>query len=116
MIKRLCQTTLFATRGPLGIEAALEKDRSPACFSLPVLCRVCMCKCECECARARVRVCECLSVCLCVRARPPCLCPLPGRRNAGFMGRSPRIPHPAQPAGSGGNGRSRLSDSLGCGC
>lgn len=90
----------------------------------PLLVSPSPCCAGCACARvnasARAPVCECVSVCVfecvCVRARPPCLCPLPGRRNAGFMGRSPRIPHPARPAGSGGSGRSRLSDSLGCGC
>lgn len=61
MISRrwLCQTTLSAALGPVGIRADREKGLSPPCCLLPVLCWVCVCKCECECARALVRVCVC---------------------------------------------------------
>lgn len=72
VISGLCQTTLFAACGPVGIETDCEKDRYPPFLSLPVLCWVCVCKGEYECARAWVRECECVfeCVCVCVRGCP----------------------------------------------
>lgn len=87
VISGLCQTTLFAACGPVGIGTDCEKDRYPPFFSLPVLCLVCVCKGEYECARAWVRECECVFECVCVCVRAVAL-PLPASRaqKRGFHG------------------------------
>lgn len=100
MIKRLCQTTLFAARGPVGIEADREKDQFSPCFSFILLYWVCVCKCECECARAWVRVCvcvfECVSVCACAAALP---LPAPRVQKRGFHGAIATDPPPSATCG-----------------
>nr|XP_059857761.1 uncharacterized protein LOC132417907 [Delphinus delphis] len=95
-------TTLFAARGPVGIEADREKDQSPPCFSFPVLYWVCVCVCASVNASARAPVCECVCVFECVSV---CACaaalPLPDSwvQKRGFHGAIAADPPPSATCG-----------------